>query len=69
MAAFFSINNKAIVDVRLRSQSGAAPYWIGLSIRRGVKSLLLYVELYFEHINFFASPVLLAIICKHDVVR
>ena len=32
--------NKATVDIRLRPRSGAAPWWVSLSIRRGNKSVL-----------------------------
>ena len=31
---------QAVVDIRLRPRSGVAPWWVSLSIRRGVKSVL-----------------------------
>jgi len=35
---------KGIVDIRLLPRSGAAPWWVSLSIRHGDKSMLLLIE-------------------------
>jgi len=46
--------NSAIVHIRLRPQSGAAPWWVSLSIRHGVKSMLLPIEALF--LRLFRHP-------------
>ena len=46
--------NKAIALIRLRPQSGAARWWVSLSIRHGVKSMPLPVESVLRRLFFLA---------------
>ena len=54
--------NKAIVDIRLRPRSGAAPWWVSLRICHGVISMLLPIESLLRRL-FLAS------VCKHHVIH
>ena len=56
-----TLQNKAILDIRLRPPSGAVPWWVSLSIRLRIKSSLLRIE------SLMRRP-FLAVTCKRDVI-
>ena len=61
---FYSCLNKAIVN-RHRPLSKCCPWWVNVSICRSIISLLPLVESL--SMRFFVS-LLLALMCKHDVI-